>query len=163
MALADPPGGAGRKTLIDALNKLTQRYAGLPGLPEERGSTGEYPLPPGPVSTYVPPNTTVGGFFPGLANTAVATTAGGGGIAPDGYGSAGWAANGVNLFNPYLARGDMANPFGPGAKLDTFGTPFWRTDYIMTPQGPRIKGEDGYAGDYPVMSKEELAKYGIIV
>lgn len=70
-------------------------------------------------------------------------------------------ATGINLFNPRLARGDMPSP-GKGWRMDDFGTPFWRTDYIDTPQGLKIKGEDSYSGDYPLVSLEELRRRGII-
>ena len=110
-------------------------------------------MPPPPLTPYYavqdgggPTNT--GGANPNLRN--------------DLYGTEGWdPVTGINLFNPRLARGDMPSP-GQGWRLDDYGVPFHRIDYIMTPQGPKIKGEDGYAGDYDLIPLEELRRMGII-
>ena len=67
---------------------------------------------------------------------------------PDG--GPGWGANGVNLYNALLARGDMPAPGavgrGPGFWImDNYGTPFWRSDWdhYDAAQGKwLIKGEN---------------------
>lgn len=106
--------------------------------------SAEQPFVPG-----LPPGTD---FLPGSprAETGAPPPAGGAGGPLGPYNTAGdggaWAANGVNLYNPLLARGDMPPPGpigkGPGFwELDNYGTPFYRQDWENRPgQGWVIKG-----------------------
>lgn len=161
MALAEPTGGAGRGTLIDALNRLKQQYGGGPVI--ERGVAGgtERPVAPGPPGAYHPGAILAGVGAPPPGYPGAPPQGAPGGIAPDGYGAIGWGANGINLYNPNLARGDVAAP-GPGWVMDNYGTPFWRHDYVAGPGGrPIIKGSDGYAGDLPLLTPQQLAQWGI--
>ena len=137
--------GGNRAALAAALAALTKRYAGsdvgsaeqpfVPRVPQ-------LPLPPGIVPTAAAPGT------PGAPAMPIPGGGAGGPLGP--YNTAGdggaWAANGVNLYNPNLARGDMPAPgpvgVGPGNwSMDNFGTPFWRQDWEFRPgQGYVIKG-----------------------
>lgn len=155
----DPGGGAGRAALIDSLERLRKQYAGAQERRVAPGWVEGPPLMPEPAGAPLGlPN--LGAFQAAVAPVAQPGT----GRSTGPYDLAGdggaWGPNGVNLYNPYLARGDMAAP-GPGWRMDDYGTPFWRRDYIYTPNGPRIKGEDGYSGDYPLMTEEQLRQFGI--
>jgi hypothetical protein len=158
MALTIPDAGASRGTLIDSLEQLRKQYAGnaktTPGV-----KNGGRVLSDEEITNWLAQNphlapSNVPGAVLGAApgpmaagwGAVPAVPAQGGGIAADGYGAAGWGANGVNLFNPNLARGDMAAPGpvgrGPGFwTLDNYGTPFWRSDWEQRNGQWFIKGE----------------------
>lgn len=145
MAYVDPAGGAGRADLINSLERLRRQYAGMP---QERAVASEPPAVTRPVGTLGLPN--LGAFSATVGPVAPVPGRSSGPYDLAGDGGA-WGPNGVNLFNPLHARGDMPAPGpvgrGPGFWiLDDFGTPYWRQDWVAAPSGdPRgylIKGEN---------------------
>lgn len=159
MALADPSGGAGRNELLAALARLQKQYAGTGAGYTDQG--GARVLSDQELRDWLAKNPSqMPSQLPGAvfgANPYAFAASMGQGPPPgapadtggpgwgDGYGTAGWAASGANLFNPNLARGDMAMPaeWGGVGKLDNYGTPFWRRDFDPArPGSGKVLGEN---------------------
>lgn len=166
MAFLDPPGGAGRQTLINALAKLRQQYAGPRGAvpPDQwqnafaddgwRGVADDgtrQAVPPSP-GAYVPGGL-VSALGPGVRLTDTGQTQSAPG-AWDPMDPSNWrqtATGGfINAYNPYLGGPDTwAAPGpvgrGPGTWIDDSFGHQWRSDWdhYDAAQGKwLIKGEN---------------------